>query len=118
MLMPGTTTPRPRFVRSTRSTVPRFPRSLPARTSTVSPLRTFIWLQHLRRERHDLHVVALPQLAGDRAEDARPARVSLRRDQHRCVLVEADVAAVGPAVLLGGSDHDGTHHVALLDPRV
>ena len=42
MLMPGTTTPRPRLVRSTRSTVPRFPRSLPASTSTVSPFLTFI----------------------------------------------------------------------------
>src|SRR5918999_3666783 len=118
MLMPGTTTPRPRFVRSTRSTVPRLPRSLPARTSTVSPLRTFIGLQHLRRERHDLHVIALPQLAGDRAEDARPAWVPLWGDEHRRVLVEADVASVGPAVLLRGADHHGTDDIALLDPRV
>jgi hypothetical protein len=43
MLMPGITTPKPRFVFSTRSTVPRFPRSLPASTRTVSPLRTFIY---------------------------------------------------------------------------
>ena len=42
MLMPGTTTPMPCLMRSTRSTVPRFPRSLPASTSTVSPFFTFM----------------------------------------------------------------------------
>src|SRR5688500_2176331 len=104
MLMPGTTTPRPRFVRSTRSTVPRLPRSLPASTSTVSPLRTFI-SQDLRGERHDLHVVAFTQLARDRPEDAGTPRVALRGDQDRGVLVEADVAAIGTPVLLRGA-HD------------
>ena len=91
--------------RMTRSTVPRLPASLPARTTTVSPLRISGTLglrgwasgrpsQHLRGERDDLHVVAVAQLARDRAEDARPARVALVVDQDRGVLVEADVAAV------------------------
>src|SRR3972149_4835956 len=117
MLMPGTTTPSPRFVRSTRSTVPRLPRSLPASTTTVSPFLIFI-SQDLRGERHDLHVVALSQPARDRPEDSSPARAALRRDQHGRVLVEADVAAIGAAVLLGGAHDDGPPHGALLDPRI
>jgi hypothetical protein len=101
--------------RMTRSTVPRLPASLPASTTTVSPLRisgTFgIALasrpsQHLRRERDDLHVVAVAQLARHRAEDARPARVALVVDQDRGVLVEADVAPVGAAVFLVRADDD------------
>src|SRR5918996_3289200 len=118
MFRPGTTTPSPRLVRSTRSTVPRLPRSLPASTMTVSPFLTFMRLQHLRCERDDLHVVALPELAGHRPEDARAARAALRGDQHRRVLVETDVAAVRPPVLLGGTHHHGPHHVALLDAGV
>src|SRR6476469_9854823 len=102
MLMPGITIPSPRFVRSTRSTVPRLPRSLPASTTTVSPLRTFAMSEDLRSERDDLHVVALAQLAGNRPEDARPARVALRGDEDGGVLVEADVAAIRAAVLLRG----------------
>src|SRR3989304_6948904 len=94
MLMPGTTPPSPRFVRSTRSTVPRLPRSLPASTTTVSPFLIFI-SQDLWGERHDLHVVALSQLARDRSGDSSPARAALRRDQHGRVLGEAAVAALG-----------------------
>src|SRR5262249_17977460 len=33
-------------------------------------------LQHLRRERDDLHETLVPQLASDRSEDARTARVT------------------------------------------
>src|SRR4026208_1938117 len=117
MLMPGTTTPSPRLVRSTRSTTPRLPRSLPASTRTVSPFRIFI-SQHLRGERHDLHVVALSQLAGHRSKDAGPARAALRRDQDRRVLVAADVAAVRAAVFLGGAHDHGAHDLALLDAGV
>jgi hypothetical protein len=50
--------------------------------------------QHLRRERNDLHVVAVAQLSGHGAKDARAPRVALVVDQDRRVLVEADVAAV------------------------
>src|SRR5580692_6581535 len=123
---------------SSRSTTPRLPLSLPAMTSTLSPWRmssgrrcpcaqpsccsvmrclrsTLVAMSdHLRREADDLHEVALAQFAGNRAEDARAARVVLRRDQHGGVLVEADVAAVGALVFLGGSHHDGANHVALL----
>src|ERR1017187_3672182 len=125
-----------------RSTTPRLPLSLPLMTSTLSPLRISSgrrcprahpsWMSvarrlrstlvaisdHLRREADDLHEVALAQLARDRAEDARTARVVLGCDQHRGVLVEADVAPVGALVLLGGAHHDGANHVALLNLRV
>src|SRR4051794_20320285 len=74
--------------------------------------------QHLRCERDDLHVVAVAQLTGYGAEDARTARVSLVVDQDSGVLVEANVAAIRPAELLRGAHHDGTDHVALLDGGV
>ena len=45
---------------------------------------------YLRREGHDLHEVALAQLARDRAEDARAARLVLRCEQDSGVVVEAD----------------------------
>src|ERR1700726_1142377 len=123
---------------STRSTTPRLPLSLPPMTSTLSPLRmssgrrcppaqpsrmsverclpsTLVAISdHLRGEADDLHEVALAQLASHRAEDARAARVVLGRDQHRGILVEADVAAVRALVFLGGAHHDRTNHIALL----
>src|SRR5437016_1200043 len=84
---------------STRSTLPRLPRSLPLMTITSSPdlMRAAIRgppgcaqprSQDLRRERDDLHEVPFAQLARDGAEDARPARVVLGVDQHDGVLVE------------------------------
>ena len=42
----------------------------------------------------------IAQLTPDRPEDAGPSRLFLIVDQHRGVLVEADVAAVGTALLL------------------
>src|SRR3954451_22411328 len=72
-------------------------------------------LEHLRREAHDLHEVAVAQLARDGTEDAGPSRVVLRVDDHRCVLVEGDVrAVVAPELLLRAHDH-GLDDVALLD---
>src|SRR3954470_7370044 len=72
-------------------------------------------LEHLRREAHDLHEVAVAQLARDGTEDARPARVVLVVDDHRCVLVEGDVrAVVAPELLLRAHDHR-LDDLALLD---
>src|SRR5579864_36225 len=123
---------------STRSTTPRLPLSFPPMTSTLSPLRmssgrrcplaqpsrtsvarclrsTLVAISdHLRREADDLHEVALAQLSSHRAEDARAAWVVLRCDEHRCVLVEADVASVRTLVLLGGAHHHRTNDVTLL----
>src|SRR6476646_326729 len=98
----------------TRSAAPRLPLSSPEITWTVSPLvtrrriRTGAWwrtrlaflytsgfmLEHLRRERDDLHVPLLAQLAGDGAEDACGPRLARVGDQHRRVLVEPDVRPV------------------------
>src|SRR6266545_986492 len=90
-LMPSTTT---LFVAgSAAMTLPRTPRSLPAMTTTSSPFLTFM-SKHLGRERNDLHELLVAQFSADRAEDARAARFAVLADQHRGVLVEADVAAV------------------------
>src|SRR3954463_11316065 len=100
-------------------TLPVLPRSLPEMTMTSSSRRIFTaMLEHLRRERHDLHEVALAQLAGDRPEDARAARVVLGVDDHGRVLVEGDVGAVvAPELLLRAHD-DRLDDIALLDRAV
>src|SRR5271155_1824513 len=100
MFMPSTYTRSSRG--ATRMTRPVLPRSLPAMTSTWSSVLIFIvrrWgvgregamSEHLGSEGDDLHEVAVAQLAGHRAEDARPARVVLVIDDHRGILVEGDV---------------------------
>src|SRR5205823_5267856 len=43
-------------------------------------------------------------------------RLTLPRNQHRRVAVEADRAAVDAADLLGRADDDGAMHIAFLDP--
>src|SRR3954454_10710722 len=117
------------FCGSTRRTLPDFPRSFPLMTTTSSSLRILrarglraagvlalrAMLEHLRCQRDDLHVVAIAQLAGHRPEDARPARVAGRVDDHGGVLVEGDVrAVVAPELLLRAHD-DGLDDLALLD---
>src|ERR1039458_2328744 len=72
-------------------------------------------LQHLRCQRDDPHEALVAQFAADRAEDAGPAWLLLVVDEDRGVLVEADVAAVGTALLLLRADDDALDHVALLD---
>src|SRR3989441_805546 len=121
----------------TCSTLPSRPRSSPRITRTRSPLATWsLWRagsrslrrprrlflktsgfisDHLRRERHDLHELLLAQLAPDRPEDAGRAGLALVGDEHRGVLVEADVGPVLALRLLGGPHDDGPHHLALLD---
>src|SRR5215218_4118074 len=71
--------------------------------------------EHLRGERDDLHESAVAQLARDRPEDARAARVVLGVDDHGGVLVERDVrAVVAPELLLRAHD-DRLDDLALLD---
>src|SRR3954451_14139340 len=111
MLRPSTKTRC--FFGSTALTVPVLPLSLPVITLTVSPLRIFkrcaigyrasrageqqagrdsgevtMLLQNLRRQRDDLHEVAVGQPPGNRAEDARAAWVVAVVDDHGRVLVE------------------------------
>src|SRR4051812_45270971 len=104
------------FLGSTRRTLPVLPRSLPEMTMTSSSRRILrAILEHLRGEADDLHEVALAQLAGHRPEDARPARVVLRVDDHGGVLVEGDVGAVVAAEGLFRAHDDRRDHLALLD---
>jgi hypothetical protein len=71
-------------------------------------------LQHLRRERHDLHVALLAQLPRDGAEDVGGRRLPGVVDQDRGVLVEADIGAVLAPGLLGRPDDHRLGYVALL----
>src|SRR6185437_4795587 len=71
-------------------------------------------LQHLRRERDDLHIPLLAQLAGDGSEDAGGPRLAVVGDQDGGVLVEPDVGAVLAPGLLGRPHDDRPGHVALL----
>src|SRR3954447_5692161 len=104
------------FLGSTRRTLPVLPRSLPEMTMTSSSRRILrAILEHLRGEADDLHEVALAQLAGHRPEDARPARVVLRVDDHRGVLVEGDVRPVVAAEGLLRAHDDRRDDLALLD---
>src|SRR5215212_9739253 len=85
-------------------------------TTTSSSRRILAaMLEDLRREADDLHEVAVAQLAGDRPEDARAARVVGGVDDHGGVLVEGDVGpVVAPELLLRAHD-DGLDDLALLD---
>src|SRR4249920_3548915 len=101
---------------TTRSTVPRLPASLPVSTCTESPFLILILVatsEHLGSEGDDLHEVALAQLSGHGAEDARAARVSVLVDDDGRVLVEGDVRAVVAVVLLARAHHHGRHDLAL-----
>src|SRR5438270_13077436 len=123
----------------TRSTFPCLPRSLPERTTTVSPFFTcdlfgrgsslcvcdvlpYIPIgstsDDFRRERDDLHELALAELAGDRSEDTRPDRLARIVDENGRVVVELDIGAVTTAAFLDRADDDGLHDRPLLDGAV
>src|SRR6266542_1605074 len=91
---------------STEMTLPSRPLALPAITRTTSPFlmcRELLAIsEHLRSERDDLHEALLAQLPADRAEDTRATRLAVVLQDHRGVLVEADVGTVGTPALLGG----------------
>src|SRR3954465_7780024 len=74
------------------------------------------WSQHLRGERDDPHEPLVAELTADGTEDARPARVAAVTDDHRGVLVEADVGTVRTTALLHRADDDCLDHVTPLDP--
>src|SRR5712692_805673 len=118
MLIFSTTT-RP-FPGTTRRTFPRLPRSLPATTTTVSPLRTCamamgVSSDHFGSKRNDLRELPVPQLAGHRPEDARAHGIVVRLEEDDGIAVEPDVGAVLATDLLhrpvrhrflDGDDHD------------
>src|SRR4051794_20365227 len=116
--------PLPARIRRTR---PRAPRALPVVTSTWSFFLTFTWVfapfisdisDDLRRERHDLHDPPLAQLPRHRTEHARADRLAGVVDQHRGVLVEADVAAVLAPLLLDRPHDHRLDHLPLLHRAV
>src|SRR4051794_15188516 len=95
-------------------------------TTTMSPCLMFraisglpvaqlpVSLDHFGGQRDDLHEVLLAKLAGDRTEYAGALGVILRVDDDRRVLIEADVAAIDPAIRLLGADDHALDDVALL----
>src|SRR2546427_9792984 len=100
--------------RRPRSPLTRLPRYLPAMMATVSPRRTWLMSDDLRRERDDLRELPLAELARDRAEDARADRILVRLEEHDRVAVEADVRAVLASDLLHRPDHHRASDLALL----
>src|SRR5262245_11438593 len=70
--------------------------------------------EHLRSERDDLHEALLAQLPADRPEDTGAARLAVGLQDHRGVLVEADVGAVRTPALLHGPHDDRLDDVTLL----
>src|SRR5215207_2647634 len=109
------------FSTSTSMTRPCLPREPPRAwvgpemTWTRSPFLIFAILNYLRCQRDDLHELLVAKLATDRSEDAGAAGVAIVLEDHRGVLVELDVGAVGTTGLLDGADDDGLDHIALLD---
>src|SRR5579863_1474803 len=103
--------------------VPRFPRSLPRRIITVSPLTTnrFVGiLKHLRCERGDLQEASLAQLAHDRPEDAGTARVEViffTLDDHASVIVAANHRAVQTPNRGAGPHHHGLDDLTFFHGR-
>src|SRR5690242_2693887 len=100
-------------------TLPCLPLSLPVMTWTRSPFLIFMLfamrLEHLRRQRDDLHELLVTQLAAHGAEDAGTTGVALGvLEDDGGVLVEPDVGTVRTTALLHGADDDGLDHVTLL----
>src|SRR5690348_2112438 len=89
-----------------------FIRHLPAGRDPPCNIRS---LQHLGSQRDDLHEALAAQLARHRPEDAGADRLELVVEQHGCVAVETDQRTVGPTHALGGANHHGVVHLALLD---
>ena len=74
-------------------------------------------LQHLGRQGNNLGEFLVPQLPGHRPENTGAFGVILVRQNHRGVLIEPDVRAVGAPVGAGAADDDRPDDIALLDVR-
>jgi hypothetical protein len=71
-------------------------------------------LQNFRSQRNNLQEFLFAQFTGDWPENARPYWLAGIVDEHRCILVEADVSAVAPAMLLASTYDYGFHHFSFL----
>src|SRR5512133_220445 len=71
--------------------------------------------KHLRCQRDDPHEALFAQLSTDRAENAGATWLAVVSQDHRGVLIELDVRAVGAAMLLRGTYDHRLDDLALLD---
>src|SRR5690606_29086985 len=71
-------------------------------------------LQYFWSQGDDLHVVLGAKFARNRSEDTGTDRLFLVVDEDRCVVVEADDAAISATDVLGGAHDNRLHHVARL----
>src|SRR5687767_7411073 len=80
---------------------------------------TFVcFLDDFRRERDDLHELALTKLARHGPEDTGPDRLACVVDEDRGVVVELDVRTVAATGLFHSANDDRSHHGAFLDGAV
>src|SRR5260221_10711724 len=114
------------FLGSTRRTCPCCPLSLPAMTFTVSPFFIRCMSYFLRpraaqlkcfgRERYNFGIASFAQFAGHRAKNTSPARVlPVRFEDHRRIVVKADIRAVITAIFLDGPHNYGPYNITFLD---
>src|SRR6478672_11813149 len=71
-------------------------------------------LQNLRRQRNNLQKLLFAQLAGHGTKHARADRLAGFIDQHRRILIKADICAVAAAMLLALAHDHALHHRAFL----
>src|SRR5688572_31899068 len=76
------------------------------------------FLDDFRRQRDDLHELALTKLARHGSEDARANRLACVVDEDGCVVVELDVRTVAATGLFHSPHDDRSHHGTLLDGTV
>src|SRR5689334_3774570 len=71
-------------------------------------------LQNFRRQRNNLQKLLFSQLAGHGTKHACPNRLAGLIDQHRGILIKANIGAVPPAMLLALAHDHAFHYRALL----
>src|SRR5260370_34159518 len=121
---------------ATARTRPRFPLSRPAIRTTWSFFRIFVRFvalnslylrrrfttcatsNNLRRQRNNLHVILVAQLARNRAEDARADGRPVFLNQHGGVLIEPNIGAVATPHFFARPHDDPILHSPLLDTAV
>src|SRR6185295_11681951 len=136
LIMPTPSTRILPWWRSTCSTRPVLPLSLPAITFTVSSFLSLvfrltfgaftcrrgiflaIFLKHLGRERNDLHELLVAQFARYRPEHARSHRLANFVDQHGCVRIETNVRSIFATRFFPHPDDYAAHHFPFFHLRL
>src|SRR3990167_7868639 len=96
--------------------VPSRPRSLPERTRTLSPTLNLFISDYLPSQGRNFCIARFTNFTRYRPEHPGPPREPLLVNNHRGVIVKADVAAVGPPYLFSGT-HDNCAHQLLIRNR-